>query len=153
MNIWVAFSGFHESRRRALIYSQQFQQVTLGRKGLLFQLALLLKFREITHLSLFQASGKWRTVSAFFIPLNACRWLPYSGASAGYLISLILVIFPVVLGKNFPLKLLFCKRLLLLSSFWVKATDVSDVTPGDRPNLWRSWKQKWRFLKKGNTKS
>lgn len=69
---WMHFLGT-ESLEGALIYSQQFQQVTLGRRGLLFQLALLLKFRGIAHLSLFQASGKWRTASAFSIPLTAYR--------------------------------------------------------------------------------
>lgn len=58
-----AFSGYHQSRRGTLIYSQQFEQVTLGRRGLLSQLAPLLEFRGIAHVSLFQASGKGKPFS------------------------------------------------------------------------------------------
>lgn len=155
-HIWtfrLCFLGTLSPKRRTLIYSQQFWQVTLGRKGLLFQLELLSKFRELAHLSLFRASGRWRTVWAFSIPLNAYRWLPYSGASAGYLISLISGDFPCCVLKRLSLSgLYFVSALLLLSSFGEKSTDVS----GGYPMRWakpvNNLKTEMVIFKKGNKK-
>lgn len=42
----------------------------------------------------------------------------------------------------------FVSTLLLLLSFWEKSTDVSGITPWDRPHLWIIWNQKWWYFKK-----
>ena len=131
---WLYFLDTRSPKREVWFTVNSFHKWSLAKRGCFFSWRCCWS-SGIAHLSLFQASGKWRTVSAFSIPLNTFRCLPHSGASACYLVSLILDYFPCCVLKRLP-NFYFLSTLLLLLSFWEKSTDVFGTTP-------IIWNQKW----------